>query len=128
MSLMSERERLNRAAIAEGANTEDVLRAALIASDERYGTAVREQNTRLDRMIANEERYEKAVLEQMHVWIVSKLCCGSENEQRLADIGLFFATGFMWQHFPLLAIYATDEGSNNGVPTAVAPLLRSRYN
>mgnify|MGYP000928456513 FL=1 len=42
MNLMSERERLNRAAIAEGANTEDVLRAALIASDERYGTAVRE--------------------------------------------------------------------------------------
>ena len=52
MSLMSERERLNRAAIAEGANTEDVLRAALIASDERYGTAVREQNTRLDRIEA----------------------------------------------------------------------------
>ena len=64
MSLMSERERLNRAAMAEGANTEDILRAALIASDERYGTAVREQNTRLDRMIANEERYEKEVLEQ----------------------------------------------------------------
>ena len=52
MSLMSERERLNRAAMAEGANTEDILRAALIASDERYGTSVREQNARLDRIEA----------------------------------------------------------------------------
>ena len=52
MSLMSERERLNRAAIAEGANTEDVLRAALIANEERYEKAVLEQNARLDRIEA----------------------------------------------------------------------------
>ena len=50
MSLLSERERLNRAAMAEGANTEDILRSALIASDERYEKALREQNARLDRI------------------------------------------------------------------------------
>lgn len=53
MSLMSERERLNRAATNATATNEDVLRAALLASNERYEKMVQEQNARLDRLEAS---------------------------------------------------------------------------
>ena len=61
MSLMSVREKLNNAALEDGASKEDLLRAALAASNDRYEKAVREQNARLDRLEAavrasNEQR------------------------------------------------------------------------
>ena len=52
MSLMSVREKLNNAALEDGASKEDLLRAALAASNDRYEKAVREQNARLDRLEA----------------------------------------------------------------------------
>ena len=61
MSLMSVREKLNNAALEDGASKEDLLRAALAASNDRYEKAVQEQNARLDRLEAavrasNEQR------------------------------------------------------------------------
>lgn len=55
MSLMSIREnrireKLNNAALEDGASKEDLLRAALTASNDRYEKAVQEQNDRLDRL------------------------------------------------------------------------------
>lgn len=52
MSLMSVREKLNNAALEDGASKEDLLRAALAASNDRYEKAVQEQNARLDRLEA----------------------------------------------------------------------------
>lgn len=52
MSLMSVREKLNNAALEEGASKEDLLRAALAASNDRYEKLVQEQNARLDRLEA----------------------------------------------------------------------------
>ena len=46
MSLMSVREKLNNAALEDGASKEDLLRAALAASNDRYEKAVQEQNAR----------------------------------------------------------------------------------
>ena len=61
MSLMSVREKLNNAALEDGASKEDLLRAALAASNDRYEKAVQEQNARFDRLEAavrasNEQR------------------------------------------------------------------------
>ena len=61
MSLMSVREKLNNAALEDGASKEDLLRAALAASNDRYEKMVQEQNARLDRLEAavrasNEQR------------------------------------------------------------------------
>ena len=54
-------EKLNNAALEDGASKEDLLRAALAASNDRYEKAVQEQNARLDRLEAavrasNEQR------------------------------------------------------------------------
>ncbi len=43
MSLMSVREKLNNAALEDGASKEDLLRAALAASNDRYEKAVQKQ-------------------------------------------------------------------------------------
>ena len=60
MSLMSVREKLNNAALEDGASKEDLLRAALAASNDRYEKAVREQNARLDRLEAACEGFQRA--------------------------------------------------------------------
>ena len=52
MSVREKREKLNNAALEDGASKEDLLRAALAASNDRYEKAVQEQNARLDRLEA----------------------------------------------------------------------------